>query len=248
VRALRHAYGLGRSLVTYYGQVWRNAGRRRFYSQFVSSGDLAFDIGAHVGDRVRTWLQLGARVVAVEPQPSMLRVLRRLYGERRQVAIEPVAVGSKVGKATLHVSSATPTVSTLSSAWIQRVQEDVRFQSTRWDETVEVEVTTLEQLIAQHGVPRFIKVDVEGLELEVFKGLSRPIEALSFEYLPVSKSIAQDCVRLLSGLGPYRFRSSQVETMRWAQERWLEPAEMVDHLEGLPLLDGSGDVYARLGG
>ena len=52
----------------------------RLYGHFVRPGDLVFDIGAHVGDRVASFRRLGARVVAVEPQPAMVRALRLLYG------------------------------------------------------------------------------------------------------------------------------------------------------------------------
>lgn len=246
MRALKRLGGVARSFVIYYGQAWRNAGRRRFYGQFLGPGDLAFDVGAHVGDRVRTWRQLGARVVAVEPQPVMAQVLERLYGRDEGVTLEPSALGATPGRATLHVSTSTPTLTTLSREWMDEVQADERFRDARWDETVEVPVTTLDALIARHGVPRFCKVDVEGFELEVLKGLSRPVEALSFEYIPVAKASAQACVRHLAALGPYRFRSSRVETMRWSEEHWLTAEEMVAKLEALALHERSGDVYARL--
>lgn len=246
MRTLRRLGGVARSFVIYYGQAWRNAGRRRFYGQFLGPGDLAFDVGAHVGDRVRTWRQLGARVVAVEPQPVMADVLQRLYGKDHGVALERVALAATPGRATLHVSTSTPTLTTLSTAWMNEVQADERFRSTRWDEQVEVEVTTLDALIRRHGTPRFCKVDVEGHELAVLEGLSRPVEALSFEYIPVAKASAQACVRRLAALGPYHFRSSRVETMKWSEDRWLTAEEMVAKLEGLALNDRSGDVYARL--
>ena len=235
-----------RSFGIYYGQVWRNAGRRRFYSQFLGKGDLAFDVGAHVGDRVRTWRQLGARVVAIDPQPSMANVLRRLFGRDSDVTIEQLAVGATPGRATLHVNTGAPTLSTLSSQWMSAVQADSRFHGTRWDETVEVDVTTLDTLIARHGVPKFCKIDVEGFELDVLNGLTRPVDALSFEYIPVAKASAQACLRRLATLGPYRFRSSRVETMQWVERDWLSAEEMVERLEALPLMDRSGDVYAQL--
>jgi len=242
------ALGIARSALIYYGQPWRERRRREFYGQFMRPGSLCFDVGAHLGDRVRTWRHLGARVIAIEPQPACLAVLRRLYGGDAQVTLLPHALGAAPGTATLHVSEATPTVSTLSSEWIRDVQVDSRFHSVRWDERLEVQVETLDRLIARHGLPDFVKIDVEGFELAVLEGLSAPILALSFEYLGAVAEKAVGCVERLGRLGHYEFRTSSVETTRWTQDRWLDSKEVIAFLRALPVMSRSGDVYARLRG
>lgn len=243
---LRQWLPIARSLLVYYGQVWRNPGRRAFYRQFIEPGALCFDVGSHVGDRVRTWRQLGARVVAIEPQPAFVALLQRFYGKDPQVTVLPVGMAAEPGTLTLHVSRDAPTLSTFSREWIDEVRADRRFKGFSWDSAVEVEVTTLDRLIETYGEPAFIKIDVEGFEPEVLRGLSRPVRAVSFEYIPVTKVSAQRCVDLLAALGDYEFRSSSVETMRWADSRWLSAQEMKLSLGVHPLLSGSGDVYARL--
>src|SRR3972149_2335437 len=95
--ALVSAYGVARSLRIYYGDRARRAGMDALYRRFLKPGDLAFDIGAHVGDRVASFRRLGARVVAVEPQPQLARLLRVLFVFDRQGAIEPGAVGRTKG-------------------------------------------------------------------------------------------------------------------------------------------------------
>ena len=52
-------------------------------AQFVRPGDLVFDVGAHVGDRIAAFRRLGARVVAVEPQPALVRTLQAALRPRR---------------------------------------------------------------------------------------------------------------------------------------------------------------------
>src|SRR5258708_19975672 len=84
----------------------------RLYGSFVAAGDLAFDIGAHVGDRIAVLRRLGARVVAVEPQPALVKTLKLLYGRDRAVAIEPVAIGRGAGMAKFHLNLHNPTLST----------------------------------------------------------------------------------------------------------------------------------------
>jgi FkbM family methyltransferase len=249
VRALEtldRAYGLVRSLAVYYGQVWRRGRMEAFYGAFLKPGDLAFDVGSHVGNRVRAWRHLGARVVAVEPQPDFLAVLRAFYGRNRDVIIEDCAVGAERGEATLHISTRTPTVSTLSRGWIDDVQRDPRFGVVRWDSERRVRVVTLDDLVARHGEPAFCKIDVEGFELEVLRGLTRPLRALSFEYIPVAVERSVACIERVAAIGDYRFRHSRVETMRWAAPRWAGAAEMIATLRALDVGDRSGDVYALL--
>ncbi len=238
------AVGIARSLLTYYGPAWRRRRITRFYAQFLAPGDLAFDIGAHVGNRIRTFRRLGARVVAVEPQPDFAAVLRLLYGRDASVALERCGVGAQPGRLDLRLSTRTPTVSTFAESWIDDVQADTRFQRVRWDASVPVSLTTLDELIDRYGEPQFCKIDVEGFEPEVLRGLSRPLPACSFEYIPVAVDRAVACVERLSALGDYRYRHSRVETHRWAGRDWIEPTAMIDRLTALPITDRSGDVYA----
>ena len=238
-------WGIGRSLAMYHAIPGRHSRMAAFYRQFLGRGDLAFDIGAHVGSRVRAWRRIGARVVAVEPQPDCLRVLRLIYGRNPAVRIVPTAVGAEAGRARLAVSSATPTVSSMAPAWIDDVTRDERFARVRWDQTIEVPVVTLDQLIATHGEPVFAKIDVEGFEVQVLSGLTRPLRALSFEYLPPAHEDALAALDLVDDLGGYRYNYSPVETMRWASPEWLDAAALARLLDRFRPLGRSGDVYAR---
>jgi FkbM family methyltransferase len=218
---------------------------RRLYSAFLGPGDIGFDIGAHVGNRVRAWRRLGATVLAVEPQPDCLSVLRTFFGRDPGVRIVPVAVGAARGTATLALSSATPTVSSQSPGWIDAVTTDERFRRIRWDRSVQVPVTTLDALIAEHGEPAFCKVDVEGFEVDVLSGLSRPLRALSFEYLPPAHDAALTALGLVESLGPYEYNYSPIETMRFASDRWLNAEGLARLLDRVRPFGRSGDVYAR---
>ena len=121
---------------------------------------------------------------------------------------------------------------------------DSRFASVRWDTKVEVDVTTMDELIARYGEPAFCKIDVEGSELQVLHGLSQALPALSFEFLPVSITRAYACIDRLESLGAYRFRWSEVETMRWSCQEWLDGDGLKEILVEQPVEGRSGDVYA----
>jgi FkbM family methyltransferase len=238
--------GVARSLARYYGIPFRTRRLARLYAPFIGSGGLAFDIGAHAGNRVRAFRRLGARVVAVEPQPDFVHLLEVLYGHDRDVTIVPTAVGRATGNATLHASERTPTVTTLSPAWATRVGADPSFRGVRWTPGARVPLTTLDALIAVHGQPDFVKLDVEGYEAESLAGLSTPVAALSFEYLAAAREVALDCVDRLGALGNYTYNWSAGERQRLAERAWLEPDAIRAVLRELPAGAGSGDVYARL--
>jgi hypothetical protein len=145
------------------------------------------------------------------------------------------------------VSERQPTVSTLSSAWADRMlRERDAFARTRWERSIPVHVTTLDALVEEHGVPAFCKIDTEGYDLQVLQGLSRPIPALSFEYVPPALDLVRACLGRLSELGAYEYNWSAGESMRLQWTDWVDAVGVTDYLATLSPQGNPGDVYARL--
>lgn len=240
------AYGLMRSLVIYYGQPWRLPKLRRLYRPFLQPGDLAFDIGAHVGNRTRIWAGLGARVVAIEPQADLATWLRWQFKGRDDITVVETALAANPGVASMHVDPANPTVTTLSRDWIDQVTQGEGFESVAWKPPVEIEATTFDRLIQTHGTPVFCKIDVEGFEAEVLKGLSQPIKALSLEFLPAAIEVAIEAIDLLEALGHYRYNVSFGEGMAFDLSDWQSADRMRDWLAKQRGGRRSGDVYAHI--
>jgi FkbM family methyltransferase len=240
LRALR---GVVRSLRIYYGHRARAAAMDRLYRRFVQRGDLVFDVGAHVGDRVASFRRLGARVVAIEPQPALVKVLKLLYGRASDVTIEATAVGRESGTIELMINADNPTVSTASRNFVDAARDAPGWQSQSWTKTLRVPVTTLDTLIARHGTPAFIKIDVEGFEAEALAGLTQPVKTLSFEFTTIQRDVALACIERCIALGYARFNVALGESQMLVHTDWIGRPEIARWLTELPHEANSGDIY-----
>lgn len=235
--------GLLRSLVIYHNPV-RSRPLRHFYRNLLRPGDLAFDIGAHVGNRARAMRAAGARVVALEPQEPFSAFLR--LSLPRDIRLVEAAAGGAETVAQMAVSSRHPTVSSLKTGFAEEAGAAPGFEHVRWDSAQQVQVTTLDRLIAQEGLPRYIKIDVEGYELEVLSGLSQPVEYISVEYLPGLPDLTLSVIDRLLELGAYQFNPVRGEAGAFLWETWRDSDATKEWLLGLPADSSSGDLYARL--
>jgi len=236
--------GLVRSLVIYHNPVTFRAWRR-FYGDILRSGDLAIDVGAHVGTRTRAMRAAGARVVALEPQELFARYLRLTLP--RDVVLIEVAAGAQDAAAEMSVSSRHPTVSSLRTDFVSGASGAPGFEHVRWDRRQRVKMVTLDGLIAQYGLPRYVKIDVEGFEIEVLAGLTRPVPIISVEYLPGFAHLTRAVIERLGTLGPYRFNVVVGERAGFLWPDWRDGSGLRDWLAGLPADAPSGDLFARLG-
>src|SRR5215472_6743313 len=214
----RAARGVIRSLRIFYGDWQRRSALDQHYARFVAKGDLVFDIGSHVG----------ARVVAVEPQPAPATTLRLFYGRDKAVTLVESAVGREPGAIALRLNLDNPTVSTASEAFITAAHDARGWEGQRWTRTIEVPVTTLDALIARHGVPRFIKIDVEGYEAEVLAGLSLAGPALSFEFTTIQRDVALACMARCATIGYGAFEASVGESLAFVHGRKLAAGEIAE--------------------
>jgi FkbM family methyltransferase len=209
--------------------------QRAFLAQFVQPGSLAFDVGANIGTRSEIMLSLGARVIAFEPQPICARETRA-RGNRLLTVIEK-AVGESSGFADLHLKKSDVQASLLND-----------WQGGPATGTLRVAVTTLDEEIKQFGLPNFCKIDVEGFEPQVVRGLSSAIPALSFEYHcdEISIAMVRSVLARLAELGTYEINLVGYENTSWLSPQWLSVPRFI---ESFPQIAGDnfwGDCFARL--
>lgn len=221
------------------------ARKRHFYSQFLASGDLVFDVGANLGSYADIFASLGARVVALEPNPDCVSHIRRSYSGQA-IDVVNTAVGRDPGLATIRLAKRSD-MSSMSADWIQAIQKAQTLDTSVWERELTVPVVTLDSLIARYGIPKFIKIDVEGLEEEVLQGLSVQPPLLSFEFNTNFLSSALRCTRLIAATDRSEFNFAIGEPHRLELSQWVDGQELCSALEFLDRSIGYGDVFARMG-
>ncbi len=196
--------------------------------------------------------KLGARVVAIEPNPECAEILETLR-PRNRIVVERVAVGSAESEVTLFLCDDSNTHSTLSKEWIDVAKDVPRLAAKKWSRVVNVPTTTLDSLIAKHGRPHFIKIDVEGFEKEVLKGLSSLPEYLSFEFISEFLDAALECIDLLRITPNVRFNmlvnppQLLYPQLKFALEHWVSADEIFDVLNTRRIKEAAsyGEIFVK---
>jgi FkbM family methyltransferase len=214
-----------------------------FYGKLVSTGDLCFDVGAHVGNRTRVLSGLGCRVVAVEPHPYLAKYLRAKLATNPNVVVEEAAVASLAGVATLYYQPHNLTISSLKLDWPEKLTGHVT-RSSGFSEGVTVAAVTLADLIAKHGVPKYLKLDIEGADVEVLETLPAPVAVISFEHVPRLGAQTAEAVKILAKHAPYRFNYFPRETHRFRLASAVGGDELLEALREPSAQKWSSDVFA----
>ena len=219
-----------------------------FYGALVRKAGLVFDVGANRGDFADVFLRLGARVVAVEPHPVCIKELHSLYGHDSKFKVAACALGAAPGEAQLYLGEqGMDNVSTLSEDYRQMAKQLPGLAPAGWNQSITVKVDTLDALIATHGMPDFCKIDVEGFELDVLRGLHRPLPMMQFEYQPWSVEKAVACIECLEGQTAYRYNITMAanrDAKVALRPAWVDATGMIALLRERVAAEGSaGDVF-----
>ena len=215
-----------------------------FYAGFMSRGDLVFDIGANVGEYSDTFLELGARVVAIEPNPVCCQRLKMVAKRGSNLVIENCAVGDLEGTASMHICSDSG-LSTLSSEWYQTARTSALHSHASWLGTIDVKIATLDSLVAKYGVPTFIKIDVEGFEDRVLAGMSFQPQALSFEFHFALLNLVGACLRNPALHEAYSFNYMVGMNPSFELAAWVGAGDLERILAQAHFEEEFGDIFCR---
>jgi FkbM family methyltransferase len=216
--------------------------KRTFYSQFVKPGDLVFDVGANLGNYAEIFASLGARIVALEPNPDCVSHIRRSY-PGQAIDVVNTAVGGSPGVATIQLARRSD-MSSMSAEWIDAIRDAQKLEESIWADRLTVPVITLDALIEKFGLPKYIKIDVEGFEESVLAGLSALPELLSFEFNTSFLDAALRCLEKFSQSG-CRFNFAIGEPHSLELDHWVEAGQLREKLQSLPSDRGYGDIFVQ---
>ncbi|MEG4074105.1 FkbM family methyltransferase [Microcoleus sp. Pol14C2] len=211
-----------------------------FISYFVKPGDTVFDVGANIGQKADLYLAAGAKVICFEPQPDCLAILNKKYQQNPNAVILNKGLGEQAGTMQLSVCTDANYISTFSQKW-----KTGRFSKYEWDQSITVEVTTLDEMIERWGKPQFCKIDVEGFEYQVLKGLSAPIPYLSFEFAIEFIEDTKNCINHLKSLGYKLFNLANGEASNFVFSEWVSDDQLLNYLESANDALLWGDIYAK---
>jgi FkbM family methyltransferase len=202
--------------------------QRVLFSGLVGPGDLVFDVGANIGEFTGAFRDLGARVVAVEPQPRLTAHLRRRFRRDRDVTVVATAVSDHAGEATLYGTTADA-LATLEEE--RATHPSGPGAELEWTQRITVPLRTLDSLVDEHGRPALVKIDVEGHELGVVRGLTTAEPTVFFE---VNRPGVHDVLDALQARRYEEFFVRLGERPEWTSPRAMSAADVHDFITASP--------------
>jgi FkbM family methyltransferase len=207
---------------------------------------LVFDVGCNIGNKSVEYLSCGTKVVGFEPQPNCVDQLTDKFKNTTNIIIEPIGLDEKKGESFIYEASHN-TISSMSEDFIETVKKQ-RFKDYTWGNKINIDVDTLDNMIEKHGKPNYIKIDVEGYELNVLKGLTTPIDVISIEFTPELCHTTIDCINYVESInGDCVYNYGYREEKNFKFENWLTKNEIIDYVSSIHDYNFEfGDVYIKM--
>jgi FkbM family methyltransferase len=218
----------------------------KMFKKIIKSGDLVFDVGLNKGDKSVLFLELGANVIGFEPQVECFNYANNRFNDNNKFKSENIALDNKKGIGTIFIGTHNE-LSSMSNVFISETKKE-RFTDYNWSDNRQINTDTLDNMISKYGKPNFIKIDVEGYEIEVLKGLSSQIDFISIEFVPELCNNTIECIEYVDKLndGNTLFNYVYRNDSDFKYDEWINKEELIEYL--LSVKDFRfefGDVYTK---
>ncbi len=209
---------------------------QRVYNSLLEPGTLIFDIGANHGQTTEKLLRPGCRVIAVEPSLESVEVLKMKFRHNPSVTVVNRGVSDREEVLPFYFDKTQNRASSFIEKWSQRGESKYS-----------VRTTTLDKLIEEYGMPQFIKIDVEGFELRVLRGLTQRVASLSFSYHGRTWDETLEGLALINKLGKARFNFNSFIMHSLHLENWVDSEELISKINK-SMENGHyyGDIFVRI--
>jgi FkbM family methyltransferase len=221
----------------------------KLFEYIINRNDLVFDVGSNIGNKSEIFLNLGAKVISFEPQENCFNYLLNRFSNNDSIFIERIALDKKVGDEIMYISDSN-TLSSMSELFINETKKE-RFTNHNWMNKISIQVNTLDNMIIKYGEPNFIKIDVEGYELNVLKGLTKKIKLISIEFVPEICQQSIDCIEYIDYVneGNTVFNYVSMENDYFKYNNWLTKKEIINYLKSITDFKHEfGDIYFKYTG
>lgn len=163
-----------------------------------------FDIGTNHGHFTDEYLSLypNSQIICIEANPNLCAYLVNKFMNNHNVSVYHYLVSNTSNQdIDFYINPGCDGVSTASTDWVK----NSRFSDSNWSEPIKIESITLDDLIDNTFIPDMIKIDVEGYENAVIKGLTKKVDLIQFEWAEEETESVKDTCEYLKSIGYTQF-------------------------------------------
>jgi FkbM family methyltransferase len=180
---------------------------------------ILFDIGANRGLYTDSNAKKYDKFILVEANKHLCNFLKNNYINNPNIIIEQKIVSSD--KNTVFYISNVDVISSCDSEWIN----NSRFSNKscyNFNKTTDNESITIDELVEKYGIPEYIKIDVEGYELNVLKSMTKKYCPIGFEWAEEKKDELLLSLEYVKSLGYEKFCLQKEDKYDFVPEKWLD--------------------------
>ncbi len=219
-----------------------------FYKDFLrsypSKNNLIFDVGANMGHKSVVFSKLAKKVVAFEPSEKLFDHLKSRF-HNSNVSVFNYALGSTVSEAEIYLVEDNEAYNSLNRKHIETTAASRGIANLDTVKRKKIKVEVLENFILRYGVPKYIKIDVEGYELEVLKGIQSVVPLLSFEAnLPEFYPETTKAIEYLAKISKDRYIYNFANDNFFLEDVFMSKVEAMEYIKDTKFI--YLEIYARL--